>query len=596
MATNLRKTDAYLQHAFVAAAQGSIEAVGLEDVAGGGATTLPMLIRLRDPVRWEAPQGFQIQSRIGSIVSGRGTMDVLQALDGDPNVLSVEASRQACTIECAQSVPFIKASAVHGQNPSEKGDQAIVAIIDAGLDMLHQAFRDAAGNSRILEIWDQRDNTGPAPNTLYPNLGLSYGTVHDATKIAQYLAAGAVPTPLATGLDGRLHGTHVTSIAAGRAAGTFAGGVAPDARILMVIPRLRTKPDDQFSIGYSSSHAEALTYIKEVARKKGLPVVVNVSLGMNAGAHDGTSLLEAAFDEFSQGGREPGMVIVKSAGNERGLDGHAKLSLVSNSADALTWTADPHITRNEDVFELWFQASDEFKFRLIDPLGNATPGQATWVNRAVSGTLPSGNTYLLSYTRYHHDNGDSRFLLVIRPGQALNIEGGSWTLEVETGQVRSQGEIHAWVERDNSRPVQFTNHRGEEMTLSIPATAQTVITIGAVNSAFPVKNTSSSSYGLTRDGRAKPDLVAPGTGIMAAEAGTSSGAMAMTGTSMAAPHVTGAIALLLSHRAKQANARLPNASQIRAALTQLAQNFSGHHTPSLGFGVLDAEALFHAFD
>ena len=48
-----------------------------------------------------------------------------------------------------------------------------------------------------------------------------------------------------------------------------------------------------------------------------MPVVVNVSQGMNAGAHDGKSMLEVAFDEFSKGGRQRGRVIVKSAGNER---------------------------------------------------------------------------------------------------------------------------------------------------------------------------------------------------------------------------------------------------------------------------------------
>lgn len=588
---NLRKTDTYLQNAFVTQAQESTEMFGVE----AAPATLPMLIRLRDPGSWTPPEGLEIQSRCGSIVSARGLRGVLAVLDRDPNVLSVEASRQAGMLECAHSVPFVRANVVHQPALAELGDRAIVAVIDAGIDPLHQAFLDAAGNSRILEIWDQRDNTGPAPRTLYPNLALSYGTVHDAARITGYLATGIVPPWLQRVSSGRFHGTHVASIAAGRAVGAFAGGVAPDARIVVVIPRLKTSPGDSFSIGYSSSHAEALSYIKEVARQRSLPVAVNVSLGMNAGAHDGTSLLEAAFDEFTQGGREPGMVIVKSAGNERGFDGHAKLALISNGADTLTWNSDPNIARSEDVFELWFEASDEFRFRLTDPQGNTTD-QATWVHRAVSGTFPTGNTYLLSYTRYHHDNGDSRLLLVVRGPGGVQIEGGTWTLEIEAGQVRSQGEIQAWVERDDFRPVHFTNHQDEEITLSIPATAQTVIAVGAVNSAFPMINTGGSSYGLTRDGRTKPDLVAPGTDVLAAEAGTSSGAVAMTGTSMAAPHVTGAIALLLSHHAKQPNGRLPNAAQIRAAMTQLTQSYSGHHTPGFGFGVLDTEALFHAFD
>ena len=52
---------------------------------------------------------------------------------------------------------------------------------------------------------------------------------------------------------------------------------------------------------------------------------------------------------------------------------------------------------------------------------------------------------------------------------------------------------------------------------------------------------------------------------------------------MAAPHVTGAGALVLSYCAKHGLA-IPNAIQIAAALRGTTQNFSGRHTPSLGYG------------
>jgi subtilisin family serine protease len=103
----------------------------------------------------------------------------------------------------------------------------------------------------------------------------------------------------------------------------------------------------------------------------------------------------------------------------------------------------------------------------------------------------------------------------------------------------------------------------------------------------------------TRDKRDKPDLVAPGQQIEAAKGGTSNGVRPDSGTSMAAPHVTGAIALLFSKREKQRFTKPGweriNAAQIRAAITQVTQNFNGNYIPGMGFGLLDVEALLAEF-
>jgi endonuclease G len=247
----------------------------------------------------------------------------------------------------------------------------------------------------------------------------------------------------------------------------------------------------------------------------------------------------------------------------------------------------------QDLFELWFEACDEFKFTVVDPTGGSA-GPVNWSDPDLTATLPSGNQISLSYTRYHHDNGDSRLALTVDIGTALQITPGEWRLDIESGRVVSDGIINAWVERSNSRPVAFTSYSEPEGTLSIPGTARTVIAVGAVPATFPLRPPAFTSYGPTRDGRSKPEVVAPGVDIIGADARTGAGCRSDSGTSMAAPHVTGAIALLFSHLAKQGST-LPNAAQIRAALTQQTQNFSGRFTPSGGYGVIDVQALLNAF-
>jgi subtilisin family serine protease len=557
-----------------------------------------MLVRMRDTASsLEDVPEFQISSRMGRIVAGTGTSAALKALQNDPRVESIEASRPGSSLDVARSLPFIKADQVHN-TWKETGDRALIAIIDSGIDVLHDAFRDADGTgTRILAIWDQTDTSStsmlaspPSTSGSDPSsvlLQLPYGKVHTREQINGYIQSRTVPADL--GRDPLLHGTHVASIAGGRKGVQFAGGVAPDAKFVLVIPDSRYGENEPMSLGYSKSHVDALAFIKAFAIEQDLPVVVNLSQGMNAGAHDGTSALEIAFDEFCGGGREPGFVVVKSAGNERTQAGHAKLNLVSGGQETLRWVSlEPHL--HPDTIELWFNSADELECSLHHPGGDSS----AWVTGAtpnVSGQFSDGNRYDVSYVRYHHDNGDSRVLITVRPEPATNIAAGSWSLELRSPVVKSAaGEVHAWLERDQ-RLVRFNTFVSPEITLTIPGTADSVIAVGAVDASEPFRITEFSCFGPTRDGREKPDVAAPGKGVVAAAAGTTDGVRPESGTSMAAPHVAGAIALLLSRQAKlrdnTPDLRQLNANQLRAILTQSTQNFRGNWHQGMGFGVID---------
>jgi serine protease AprX len=133
-------------------------------------------------------------------------------------------------------------------------------------------------------------------------------------------------------------------------------------------------------------------------------------------------------------------------------------------------------------------------------------------------------------------------------------------------------------------------------TINAPGTATGAITVGAVSDwSSPVGTdrhddgiwlAAFSSRGPTVDGRTKPDLVAPGMTVRAAQAGTTSGYVTLSGTSMAAPYVAGAAVLAR----EVAPADTP--AQIRSALTSTVVDVGAPGKDNeYGAGLVDVRAL-----
>ncbi|MGW2087469.1 S8 family serine peptidase [Streptomyces sp. NPDC001880] len=128
---------------------------------------------------------------------------------------------------------------------------------------------------------------------------------------------------------------------------------------------------------------------------------------------------------------------------------------------------------------------------------------------------------------------------------------------------------------------------GRPGTVSTPGTADAALTVGAVERNDALAGLSSQGPRLG-DHAVKPDLTAPGIGIVAARAAGTGGNntvndryTALSGTSMATPHVAGAAALLAQAHPDW------KGPQLKAALTSSAEPIAGQSAYEQGAGRLD---------
>ncbi|MBK9035867.1 MAG: S8 family serine peptidase [Myxococcales bacterium] len=552
-----------------------------ETIEGGAATeVVAVLVRLRADAA--PPRGLEIVARFGDVATARIARSAIIAVHDDPVVVSLKA---ACELRPEPAVAGAGAAARRrlgraarrGLAAGPSGRGVVVGVIDWGVDFTHPNFVRDDGRTRLLALWDQRRRrAGGLPPYGY---GRAWSRRQlDAALGARDPFATLGYDPADADVDGNgTHGTHVLDIAAG-APRIGPGGVAPGAELVFV--HLASEPTGPRSIGNSVSLLEGLDFIARVAGDR--PCVVNFSLGSHAGPHDGSTLVEQALDAFVTA--RPGRAIVQSAGNYRRAPVHATGALARGDRAVLEWVVSAgDETTNE--LDLWYPGRDRLEVRL-----RADDG------RVVARATPDSHGPVVDdgdvIGRFAHrtldpNNGDNHVALVLEPrGSAAR-----WRVEVEPLRVAATGDRwHAWIERDEAG-------RGSQSRLRAPdaspasttgtiANGHFTIVVGAVD-ATTGRVAPFSSAGPTRDGRIKPDLLAPGVGIVAARSTPADDAVAAplltrkSGTSMAAPYGTGAVAViyeaagrpltiaavrdLLGIRAGRAAAAIDLAAAVRAA-------------------------------
>lgn len=446
------------------------------------------------------------------------------------------------------------------------GRGVLVAVIDSGIDYLHEAFRNADGTTRILELWDQDDDT------IYTKEQID-AAIQAAKESGQRSAAyERVPS-----VDRSGHGTAVAGIAVGSGS---AGedlrfrGVAYESDLLVV--KLGTSLPDSFP--RTTELMRALDYAVRRAVSLQMPLVVNVSFGNTYGSHDGTSLLETYLDTAASIGRT---VIVVGSGNEGNSRGHTsgKLSMHSEEVELLVGAY-----QSGFGVQLWKQYADRFSVELISPEGISS-GAIT----PVLGTrrFVFGPETVLFYYGMPSPYSKSQELYFDFIPQGSYLESGVWRFRLVPERIVS-GDYDFWLPSEQilSQETRFLDSV-PDTTLTIPSTAFRAVTVGAYDDRYQAY-ADFSGRGFTRLNRMiKPDLAAPGVNIVTAKAG--GGYEAVTGTSFAAPFVSGSAALLMQWGIVNGKDPYLYGEKLKAYLIRGARMLPGetqYPNPRLGWGVL----------
>ena len=544
-------------------------------------------------------RGVDVTSRAGPHIVVRCLQDSLPALFDAPDVDAVLAPG-LCQLLLDSSVVDIRVSGLRTLTPppfkGKTGKGVVVGIVDTGVDFDHPDFR-TTGSTRIVGYWDQTSEyPAKSPHTQSSLIGLDYGVEWTPSDILN--PSPSYPWPQSNDLDG--HGTHVAGIAAGNGRsqlGCFDGnvgyvGVAPEADLCVV-----KVPISRRNLALETAIEDGVNYVFQKARALHKPAVVNLSLGTNRGAHDGTSPLDFYLNYLTEPGidiqRAPGdsaRIIVAAAGNDAYSRRHASFDKVAGTRlefEVPNYTQRPGAVDHVDL-QGWFSASDSFEVWVVTPYDlRYGPVHCSRGGSGATWTTPNGEISVCSGSCTQSSLIPAELLISLGhsdQGVGTTPAPGPWALEITPlPPIFVSGRLDIYVMEQDLGPttesvptVTWTNADSSRTVLS-PASADSVIAVGAHTTKkcwyYDLSNTNQqcdsanpsvigdiaaySSRGPRLDGVLKPDLTAPGAAIVACASQSATydprylvhgnnEYVVQGGTSEAAPHVAGAAALLLA--------------------------------------------------
>lgn len=547
-----------------------------------------------------AKYGCQKVTQIGNIYIVNIPLTQLEALAADDHVERIEAqlggkAMNDVTPQWVNSAPV--QSGVELPRGYD-GTGVVLGIIDDGFDVAHPAFYATDGETYRIKtfVYDSADNN--ETKGIATPIGREYTTQEDILTSAHL------------GDSSSGHGTHCLGIAAGSGYGTPYRGIAYGADIFAISSR-NAGNDDYMN---SADQAARMKRIFDYADAHHQPCVITYSIGFNDIPNDSELFAEAL--DLMVG---PGRILVTAAGNENDGDTYVNKPQGKKSAGAV-------LACRKQQERVFLQSLQPFKLKCLT--ASVDKNETLVLTDSIvfdTEELPSDTVVF----RGHHilfEKDNSFYTLSDRleevdmddsPVLALAIEGEDAEVEMFLSTESSFSPL-AHLLNDLRFVCATPGHN-----ISLPGTLPSAVTVGALNCRESFVNAAGetiegwgkdtplgtiadfSSIGPTRDGRIKPDVVAPGVNIISAGSSFNDYSYGeqmvtstvfqhktypwcvMSGTSMATPCVAGIVALWL-----QANPQLTpeGVKEIIKATSKKPEESMEYPNNTYGYGLIDAYA------
>ncbi|MGN8896422.1 InlB B-repeat-containing protein [Flavonifractor sp. HCP28S3_F3] len=492
-------------------------------------------------------------------------MDAIAQADGVASVY-IDPTYELVPTNAPEVSPNMSGSnettGVNAVSSQYKGEGTVIAVIDTGLDLDHEAFQNAGG----LVTEENAGLTKAVLAGIMQNLSINGLTGADANSVYKSLK---VPFAFNYADDGKLpadhtgdsqgdHGTHVAGIAAGYMVDgegkvTFSGA-APAAQLIIM---------KAFGKDRAGQWSDILAAMEDAALLGA--DVINLSLGSPAGFSSSSSAAEQNTAEVFATLSAAGVVVCASAGNEYTAaygNRYGDMSLASNPDNGIVGSPASY----DESLAVASVANTTYsgQFLWVGDRKIAFTNNASVDSRNILKLIPEGQeevdqqfailtdgTSMLTGTagdfeQYAESSGIAGKFVVVRRGETFTEtvqraqDAGAIGLIVAD---HSEGSLSNMAENlDVKIPSVFISKADGDFlesqktgTITISKAISTEANVGAGQmSDF-------SSWGVTSDLKLKPEITTPGGNIYSTRDNGTYGNM--SGTSMASPNMAGLAAL-----------------------------------------------------